>query len=219
MESRHDRRPARHPPSSLPRIACSVFTSCWILKCSRIRTRCTTNCGARTRCTGIPFCTHGSWTRYSDVVHVLHHFSANRTPTPEQLSALNLSALNPIAEVMVRQMLFLDPPDHTRLRAPPRFRRLHPRRVEKLRSHIQEVMDTLLDRVVSQGTMDVIADFAGPGPGDRGPPNCWVYRRATMFSLGSGRKISPRCLATSNNNPERFPRVLRMSKTCGPISA
>ena len=55
-------------------------------------------------------------TRYSDVVHVLHHFSANRTPTPEQLSALNLSALNPIAEVMVRQMLFLDPPDHTRLR-------------------------------------------------------------------------------------------------------
>src|ERR1700761_7604665 len=55
-------------------------------------------------------------TRYADVVDVLHHFSADRTPTPEQLSALNLSALNPIAEVMVRQMLFLDPPDHTRLR-------------------------------------------------------------------------------------------------------
>ena len=56
-------------------------------------------------------------TRYDDVVHVLHHFSAQRTPTPEQLTALNLSALNPIAAVMVRQMLFLDPPDHTRLRA------------------------------------------------------------------------------------------------------
>src|SRR5258708_20406624 len=54
-------------------------------------------------------------TRYPDVVQVLHHFSANRTPTPEQLSAMGLSALNPIAQVMVRQMLFLDPPDHTPL--------------------------------------------------------------------------------------------------------
>ena len=55
-------------------------------------------------------------TRYPDVIRVLHHFSASRTPTPEQLSGMNLSALNPIAKVMVRQMLFLDPPDHTRLR-------------------------------------------------------------------------------------------------------
>ena len=30
------------------------------------------------------------------VIRVLHHFSANRTPTPEQLSRMNLSALNPI---------------------------------------------------------------------------------------------------------------------------
>src|SRR4029077_14274733 len=56
-------------------------------------------------------------TRYADVIHVLHHFSANRTPTPEQLSAMGLAAMNPIAQVMVRQMLFLDPPNHTRLRA------------------------------------------------------------------------------------------------------
>src|ERR1700719_4442005 len=102
-------------------------------------------------------------TRYADVVQVLYHFSASRTPTPEQLSALNLSALNPIAEVMMRQMLFLDPPDHTRLRALASAA-FTPRRVEKLRTRIQEVMDTLLDRVVSQGTMDVIADFAGPAP-------------------------------------------------------
>src|SRR5436190_14812549 len=56
-------------------------------------------------------------TRYQDVLHVLHKFSAERTPTPEQLTALGLSALNPIAQTMVRQMLFLDPPAHTRLRA------------------------------------------------------------------------------------------------------
>ena len=53
---------------------------------------------------------------------------------------MGLSALNPIAEVMVRQMLFLDPPDHTRLRtlASAAFT---PRRVEQLRSRIQEIMD------------------------------------------------------------------------------
>src|SRR5713101_1885879 len=98
-------------------------------------------------------------TRYADVVHVLHHFSANRTPTPEQLTALNLSALSPIAAVMVRQMLFLDPPDHTRLRALASAA-FTPRRVEQLRSHIQEVMDTLLDALVSRGQIDLIADFA-----------------------------------------------------------
>src|ERR1700686_279219 len=49
-------------------------------------------------------------TRYADVVTVLHDFSARRTPTPEQLAALGLEELAPIAQVMVKQMLFLDPP-------------------------------------------------------------------------------------------------------------
>src|SRR3989475_4093883 len=55
-------------------------------------------------------------TRYADVVTVLHRFSANRTPTPEQLAALGLETLTPVARVMVRQMLFLDAPSHTRIR-------------------------------------------------------------------------------------------------------
>src|SRR5881396_4110300 len=59
-----------------------------------------------------------SWvvTRYQDVVRVLRDFSADRTPTPDQLTAMDLSALNPIAKIMVKQMLFLDPPSHTRIR-------------------------------------------------------------------------------------------------------
>src|SRR5580700_7029988 len=56
-------------------------------------------------------------TRYTDVVTVLLKFSADRTPTPEKLSGMGLAALNPIAQVMVRQMLFLDPPAHTRVRS------------------------------------------------------------------------------------------------------
>src|SRR5881396_2018835 len=75
-------------------------------------------------------------TRYLDVVTVLFKYSADRTPTPEKLSEMGLSVLNPIAKVMVQQMLFLDPPTHTRLRslAATAFT---PRRVEVLRSHIR----------------------------------------------------------------------------------
>src|SRR5437870_12913426 len=48
-------------------------------------------------------------TRYVDVVRVLHDFSADRTPTPEQLTQMGLSRLSPIAAVMLKQKLFLDP--------------------------------------------------------------------------------------------------------------
>jgi len=146
-------------------------------------------------------------TRYADVVHVLHHFSADRTPTPKQLSDLNLSALNPIAQVMVRQMLFLDPPDHTRLRALASAA-FTPRRVEQLRSHIEDVMNGLIDRVRAQGHMDVIADFAAPAPAiitaemlgvpaeDHADLKDWSQDFAEM-------------LGNFQHNPERYPRVLR----------
>lgn len=98
-------------------------------------------------------------TRYSDVVTVLHRFSANRTPTPEQLTSLGLEALTPFAKLMVRQMLFVDPPMHTRLRglATAVFTNS---RIEGLRAHIQDIVDALLDRVLPAGRMDVLADFA-----------------------------------------------------------
>jgi len=102
-------------------------------------------------------------TRYADVVRVLHDFSAKCAPTPAQVVARGLPALTPIAEVMVRQMLFLDPPDHTRLRALASAA-FTPARVERLRGHIQEIVDGLIDRVIASGRMDVIADFAGPMP-------------------------------------------------------
>lgn len=56
-------------------------------------------------------------TRYVDVLTVLLKYSADRTPTPEKLNEMGLSVLGPIAKVMVQQMLFLDPPTHTRLRS------------------------------------------------------------------------------------------------------
>src|SRR6266581_633081 len=78
-----------------------------------------------------------SWivTRYADVVTVFQQFSSDRTPTPEHLSALGLSALTPLAKVMVRQMLFLDPPAHGRIRGLA-AKAFTPRRIEGLRDHI-----------------------------------------------------------------------------------
>jgi pimeloyl-[acyl-carrier protein] synthase len=102
-------------------------------------------------------------TRYADVVTVLHRFSAQRTPTPEQLAAMGLETLTPIAAVMVRQMLFLDPPAHTRIRGLA-SQAFTPRRVERLRAHIQEITDALLDPLLERGQLDVIADLAEPLP-------------------------------------------------------
>jgi cytochrome P450 len=102
-------------------------------------------------------------TRYADVVHVFQHFSADRTPGPEQLAAMGMESLGPIAAVMVRQMLFLDPPAHTRIRALAASA-FTPRRVERLRAHIEGIVDRLLDAVQGVGRMDVIADLAYPLP-------------------------------------------------------
>jgi pimeloyl-[acyl-carrier protein] synthase len=153
-------------------------------------------------------------TRYPDVVRVLHHFSANRTPSPEQLSAMNLSALNPIAKVMVKQMLFLDPPDHTRLRALASAA-FTPARVERLRSHIQEIADSLIDGIIARGRhMDLIADFAAPLP---------AIVTAEMLGVPTDdhEKLKDwsadfaEMLGNFQHNPERFPRVLHSVEQMG----
>jgi cytochrome P450 len=98
-------------------------------------------------------------TSYADVVGVLQRFSAQRAPTVEKLTELGLAQLSPIARLMAEQMLFLDPPQHTRVRALAAAA-FTPRRVELLREHIQVVADDLLDAAVDRGEMDVMSDFA-----------------------------------------------------------
>src|SRR3954470_4390085 len=102
-------------------------------------------------------------TRYPDVVRVLREFSAERTPSPEQLTAIGLSSLNPIAAVMVKQMLFLDPPSHTRIRnlASAAFTA---GRVEVLRSHIRDITKTLLKNFSTSGRVELISELAEPLP-------------------------------------------------------
>lgn len=102
-------------------------------------------------------------TRYDDVVTVLHHFSADRTPTPEQFAAMELPQLAPIAQMMTRQMLFMDAPTHTRLRGLASMA-FTPARVQALRSHIRAILEDLIAPLLRAGRMDVIGDLAAPLP-------------------------------------------------------
>jgi pimeloyl-[acyl-carrier protein] synthase len=146
-------------------------------------------------------------TRYSDVINVFQHFSANRTPTPEQLTALGLSSLTPLAEVMVHQMLFLDPPMHGRVRGLA-SKAFTARRVEVLRTHIHEVTKSLLDAVQDKGHMDILKDFAIPLPAIITaemlgvPTSDWP--QLTVWSADFAE-----VLGNFQHNPERAPQVIK----------
>jgi pimeloyl-[acyl-carrier protein] synthase len=150
-----------------------------------------------------------SWvvTRYADVLTVLQRFSADRTPSPAQMRALGLGEIEPIAAVMVKQMLFLDAPAHTHLRklCSSAFT---PRRVELLEERIETIAHELIDRVVASGSMDVIGDFAAPFPAI-----------VTAYLLGVPAEDHVQLKAWSadfaemlgnfQHNPERIGRVLK----------
>jgi len=145
-------------------------------------------------------------TRYEDVQRVLHTFTAARTPTPEQLERMGLERIAPLARIMVRQMLFLDPPDHTRLRrlASTAFT---PRRVEGLRSHIRDIANRLVDAVIGSGRMNVIANLAAPLP---------AIVTAELFGVPSEDHDMLKdwsadfaeMLGNFQHNPDRFARAL-----------
>src|SRR4029453_550466 len=100
----------------------------------------------------------GLWvlTRYDDVVSVLRDPRFGREGFDQILA-------NVYGEG-ARSMLFRDPPDHTRLRGLV-SQAFTPRVIERMRGHIQEIVDRLLDRVQNANAMDVIVDLAYPLPG------------------------------------------------------
>lgn len=55
-------------------------------------------------------------------------------------------------------LIFLDPPDHTRIRKLVN-KAFTPRSVERLRPRVQEVVDGILDRAADEGGLDVVADL------------------------------------------------------------
>jgi pimeloyl-[acyl-carrier protein] synthase len=145
-------------------------------------------------------------TRYEDVLTVLQRFSANRTPDPEQMKALGLPSLGPVADVMARQMLFLDAPAHTRLRklCSSAFT---PRRVEAMEAQIEAIARDLIATIAERGTTDLIADFAEPFPaivtaGLLGVP-LEDHRQLKAWSADFAEM-----LGNFQHNPDRIHRVI-----------
>jgi hypothetical protein len=149
-------------------------------------------------------------TRYEDVIRVLRDFSAQRTPPPAQLTLMGLAALNPVAKVMVKQMLFLDAAAHTRVRslASAAFT---PARVEVLRSHIREIIQNLLKPFASTGRMNLIADLAEPLP-------CIVTAEMLGVPVADHKMLKlwsqdfAEVLGNFQHNPDRVQRILKCTE-------
>ena len=105
----------------------------------------------------------GFWvlTRYDDAVMVLRDPRFGRDGFEQVLAAVYGDDKE--SGRLPRSMLFRDPPDHTRLRALV-SKAFTPRVIEGMRTHIQDIVDRLLDRVQDSKAMDVIADLAYPLP-------------------------------------------------------
>jgi pimeloyl-[acyl-carrier protein] synthase len=146
-------------------------------------------------------------TDYPNVMTVLSKFSADRTPAPEQIKTLGLTSLEPLAEVMSKQMLFLNAPSHTRLRKLCSIG-FTSQRVERLRHQIEGIANSLIDAVAATGRMDVMADFAAPLP-------AIVTARLLGVPTEDHRQLKSwsadfaEMLGNFQHNPDRAERVLR----------
>jgi pimeloyl-[acyl-carrier protein] synthase len=111
----------------------------------------------------------GFWvlTRHADVLALLRDPRMSRDPRrSERFEQLRASAeLDELlaAEEAAPSMLFVDPPDHTRLRALVN-KAFTPVAVERLRPRVEAIVAELLDRVAGAGAMDVVEDLAYPLP-------------------------------------------------------
>jgi pimeloyl-[acyl-carrier protein] synthase len=102
-------------------------------------------------------------TRYADAVDVLHRFSADRAPSAADFEALSCASLSPIAQVMAKQMLFLDGAAHARLRSLAAVA-FSPQRVKALCDNIRKIVDGLIDKIAERGHAELLADFGEPLP-------------------------------------------------------
>ena len=103
--------------------------------------------------------------RYKDVLFALHshQLSAKRIPSVDQLLALGLKDIAPLYATLEQQLLFIDPPDHSRLRRL-MSTAFTTRKVEAMRPYIEDIVHRILDRVEGTGFMDIIHALAYPLP-------------------------------------------------------
>ena len=99
--------------------------------------------------------------RYADVATILQSPAFGRAGYDEIL--LRACGPGPLYESLRHWMLFLDAPDHTRLRGLV-MRAFTPRGVERLRGMIRARVDQLLDDFGDEGGGDLVANFAAKRP-------------------------------------------------------
>ena len=109
-----------------------------------------------------------SWvlTRYVDVAAALRDARFSAAGFMEDISWLPdemRPMLEPPIRALTRQMLFMDPPDHTRLRGLVATA-FTPRVVEGLRPAIKQIAAELLDSAQAKGELELIRDYAFPLP-------------------------------------------------------
>jgi pimeloyl-[acyl-carrier protein] synthase len=109
----------------------------------------------------------GAWmlSRHRDIVPLLRspHVSSDRRKSPTyELFLQSLPDPQRIRDIPP-SMLFLDPPDHTRLRGLVN-KAFTARVVESMRPRVLAVVRGILDEVAERGELDVIADLAYPIP-------------------------------------------------------
>jgi cytochrome P450 PksS len=104
-------------------------------------------------------------TRYEDVAVALKdgRFVKNKAAALTSEQAAKEPWVPRMFRPLERNMLDLDPPDHTRLRSLV-HRAFSPRLVEQMRGRIQSLADDLLSAARGRGSMDLISDYALPIP-------------------------------------------------------
>jgi cytochrome P450 len=103
--------------------------------------------------------------RFEDVVAVLkdhqHFVKDQKRVYPEKFT--NQRQKGDILRLINENMLYSDPPDHTRLRALV-SQAFTPRRVEGMAGRIMEIADGLIDEMAGQAVIELIDSFAFPLP-------------------------------------------------------
>ncbi|MGH8002252.1 MAG: cytochrome P450, partial [Brasilonema sp.] len=111
----------------------------------------------------------GMWilTRYTDAKAVLRdpRFCVDKMPNHVKHKSHYLEQwdFNTLAQAISKWLIFLGPPEHTRLRGLV-SKAFSATTVKSLYSQIQQITDQLISKVRHQGYMDIIADFACPLP-------------------------------------------------------
>jgi cytochrome P450 len=103
-------------------------------------------------------------TRHADCLHVLRHPAASSDERKGSVFQAMAEAGEIDQELADnRPFLFLDPPDHTRLRRLV-SKAFTPRTIERLRPRVQALVDELLDAAVPSGALELIEELAYPLP-------------------------------------------------------